>query len=197
MSSFNEREKYILEIQIVRTRDRLVRNTWLTQDMRGRIGHHRYSFEVECDIRENYPSRESHYCNSVRTGRKYLGPDKNITSIHKEFLDKYQEYNNYVSYSFFCHIFKDCNVRFGYPRADICCLCEEISSKIQDLKKSQILVETESIEMKLKEHQNEANFFYDLQNKLKASQLNNSKIEISCNDYEKNFYLPVTNVSIE
>jgi hypothetical protein len=59
------------------------------------------------------------------------------------------------------------------------------------------LVETESIEMKLKEHQNEANFFYDLQNKLKASQLNNSKIEISCNDYEKNFYLPVTNVSIE
>ncbi len=88
MSSFNEREKYILEIQIVRTRDRLVRNTWLTQDMRGRIGHHRYSFEVECDIREfieNYPSRKSHYCNSVRTGRKYLGPDKNITSIHKEF----------------------------------------------------------------------------------------------------------------
>ncbi len=37
---------------------------------------------------------------TVRTGRKYLGPDKNITSIHKEFLDKYQEYNNYVSYGF-------------------------------------------------------------------------------------------------
>jgi hypothetical protein len=127
----------------------------------------------------------------VRTGRKYLGPDKNLTSIHKEFLDKYQEYNNYVSYSFFCHIFKDCNVGFGYPRADICCLCE-VSSKILGLKKSQNLVET-----KLKEHQNEANFFYDLQNKLKASQLNNSKIEIICNDYEKNFYLPVTNVSIE
>jgi hypothetical protein len=171
-----------------------------TQDMRGRIGHHRYSFEVECDIREfieNYPSRESHYCDSVRTGRKYLGPDKNITSIHKEFLDKYQEYDNYVSYSFFCHIFKDCNVGFGYPRADICCLCEEMSSKMQDLKKSQNLVENKSIEMKLKEHQNEAKFFYDLQNKLKASELNNSKIEIICNDYEKNFYLPVTNVSIE
>ncbi len=58
-----------------------------------------HSFEVECDIRqfiENYPSRESHYCNSLRTGRKYLGPDKNMTSIHKEFSDKYQEYNNYV-----------------------------------------------------------------------------------------------------
>jgi hypothetical protein len=38
---------------------------------------------------------------TVRTGRKYLGPDKNITSIHKEFLDKYQEYNYCVSYSFF------------------------------------------------------------------------------------------------
>jgi hypothetical protein len=32
-----------------------------TQDMRRRIGHHSYSFEVECDLRqfiENYPSRE-------------------------------------------------------------------------------------------------------------------------------------------
>jgi hypothetical protein len=38
---------------------------------------------------------------------------------------------------------------------------------------SRNLEETESIEMKLKEHQNEGNFFYDLQNKLKASQLNN------------------------
>ncbi len=59
------------------------------------------------------------------------------------------------------------------------------------------MVETESIEIKLKEHQNEANFFYDLQNKLKALELNNWKIEIICNDNEKNFYLPVTNVSIE
>ncbi len=56
-----------------------------------------------------------------------------MTSIRKGILDKYQEYNNYVSYSFFCHIFKNCNVGFGYPRADICCLCEEMCSKIQDL----------------------------------------------------------------
>jgi hypothetical protein len=36
----------------------------------------------------------------VRTDTKYLGPDKNIASIHEEFLDKYQEYDNYVSFSF-------------------------------------------------------------------------------------------------
>ncbi len=36
--------------------------------------------------------------------------------------------------------------------------------------------------MKFKGHQNEANFFYDLQNKLKASQLNNLKIQIIYND---------------
>jgi hypothetical protein len=33
----------------------------IRQDTRGRIGHYRYSFEVQCDIRqfiENYPSRE-------------------------------------------------------------------------------------------------------------------------------------------
>jgi hypothetical protein len=43
-----------LEKKILTNRDQ-------TQDMRGRIRHHRYSFEVECHIREfieNYPSRE-------------------------------------------------------------------------------------------------------------------------------------------
>jgi hypothetical protein len=127
-------------------------NRYQTQDMRDRIGYRRYSFEVQCDdteFVENYPSIESHYCNSMRTGRKYLGSDKNMTSIHKEFLDKYQEYNNYVIYSFFYHIFEDCNVRFGYPRAHICCFVSTNVFKIQDLKKSRNLEEIESIEMKI------------------------------------------------
>ncbi len=120
-----------------------------------------------------------------------------MASLHREFLDKYQEYDNYVSYGFFRHIFKDCNVGFGYPRAHICCMCEEMSSKIQALKKSENLSESENINRQLEEHQNESNYFYKLQEKFKNSAKNDPKVELICNDYEKNFYLPVTNVSIE
>jgi len=168
-------------------------------------GHHENShpsipLEVEVNIRkfvENYPSRESHYSGSVKTRRKYLGTDKNIASLHREFLGKYTEYENYVKYQLFKHIFKDCNVGFGYPRADICTFCEELSVKILNFKKSEDLVNLKSVEYELKEHQNQADYFYTLQRNLKNSQKSNLKLEIICVDYEKNFYLPKTNVSTE
>jgi hypothetical protein len=76
-------------------------------------------------------------------------------------------------------------------------MCEEMSSKIQALKKSENLSESENINRQLEEHQNESNYFYKLQEKFKNSAKNDPKVELICNDYEKNFYLPVTNVSIE
>jgi hypothetical protein len=90
--------------------------------------------EVELDIREfleNYPSRESHYSLSVKTGRKYIESDKNIKSLFREFINNYKEYENYVKYKFFHHIFKDCNIGFGSPRSDICCTYEEYNIKIK------------------------------------------------------------------
>jgi hypothetical protein len=109
-------------IKALRLDHKIFKNRDQTKDMRGHNRHLTYSFEVENDIREfieNYPSRESHYSDSVKTERKYLESDKSMASLHREYLDKYQEYDNYVSYGFFCHIFKDCNVGFRYPRADI------------------------------------------------------------------------------
>jgi hypothetical protein len=102
-----------------------------------------------------------------------------------------------VKYQLFKHIFKDCNVGFGYPRADICTFCEELSVKILNFKKSENLVNLKSAEYELKDHQNQADYFYTLQRNLKNSQKSNSKLEIICVDYEKNFYLPKTNVSTE
>jgi hypothetical protein len=156
--------------------------------------------EVEEDIRdsiENYPSRESHYSDSVRTGRKYLGSDKNISSLYREFIEKYQEYDNYIKYGFFRYIFKDCNVGFGPPRADISCTCGALDIKIQEYKKFNKTEDLNIIENQLKEHQNEANYFYKLQNECKNLVKSDVNSQIFCVDYEKNFYLPVTNVGIE
>ena len=136
-----------------RLRCKIFQNRDQTKDLRGlhEVKYNCIPLEVEQDIREfieNYPSRESHYSDSVKTGRKYVGSDKTIASLHREFIDIYQEYDDYVKYGFFRHIFKDCNVGFGYPRADICCSCEEFNVKLQEYKK---LNKTENIEKQLKE----------------------------------------------
>ncbi len=190
------------QIKESRLRNKILKNREQTKDMRG-IHESRYNtipLEVENDVREflaNYPSQESHYSSTVKTGRKYLGADKTIASIHREFLSEYVEYDNYVSYGFFRFIFKDCNVGFGYPRADVCCNCEEMNVEIERFKKSENLENFEAIKLKLDEHQNEANYFYTLKNNLKSIENKNNKIAIICVDFQKNFYLPITKVSIE
>jgi hypothetical protein len=156
--------------------------------------------EVEMDIREfieNYPSRESHYSESVKTGRKYLGSDKNIRILYDEFIQEYVEYQNYVKYGFFRYIFRDCNVGFGFPRADICGFCDELDVKIKSAKVSENLLEIESLNNIMKEHHNQANYFYTLQNKIKELSKENNDISVLSVDYQKNFYLPITKVSIE
>jgi hypothetical protein len=102
-------------IKVSRLEHKIFKNRDQTKDMRGHNRHLTYSFEVEINIREfieNYPSRESHYSDSVKTGRKYLGSDKSMASLHRQFLDKYSTKNMTIMLvmDFFCHIFKDCNV---------------------------------------------------------------------------------------
>jgi len=146
----------------------------VTEDLRGKHNSHinKIPLEVVLDITEfieNYLSRESHYCSSVKTGRKYIDSDKNVAVLHREFIDIFQEYDNYVKYQFFNHVFKQCNVGFGLPRADICCFCEELDIKIKAMKSDDQPLEIETLEKCLKKHQNEANFFYKLQDNIKTS----------------------------
>ncbi len=49
----------------------------------------------------------------------------------------------------------------------------------------------------LDKHQKEANSFYKLQHEIKTTAKNNPEISVICIDYEKNFFTPVTKVSIE
>jgi hypothetical protein len=76
-----------------------------------------------------------------------------------QFLEQYVEYENYINYGFFRFIFKDCNIGFGYPRAHICCSCEEMNVKIEGLNKSENSQNLQNMKILLKEHQNEANYF--------------------------------------
>jgi len=189
-------------IKSSRLRKKILRNREVTEDLRGKHDSHinKIPLEVVLDIREfieNYPSRESHYCSSVKTGRKYIDSDKNVAILHREFIDIYQEHENYVKYQFFNHVFKQCNVGFGLPRADICCSCEELDIKIKAAKSDNQLLEIETLEKCLKNHQDEANFFYILQDDIKTSTKNDPKIAVISIDYEKNFFVPVTKVSIE
>ncbi len=156
--------------------------------------------EEQLDIREfiqNYPSRESHYSSSVKTRRKYIESDKNIKTLFREFFDKYTEYEDYVKYQYFLHIFKDCNVGFGSPRSDICCTCEEYNRKIKASEVKKKFIRGKTSQKFLDKHQKEANSFYKLQHEIKTTAKNNPEISVICIDYEKNFFTPVTKVSIE
>ncbi len=55
------------------------------------------------------------------------------------------------------------------------------------MKKSENSENLQNMKILLKEHQNEANYFYTLKNELKSTEKSNSKIAIICVDYKKNF----------
>ncbi len=72
----------IQNIKYSRLRKKIYNNS---EDKRGkRNSNYQIPLEVEQNIREfieNYPFRESHHSSSVKTGRKYIESEKNI-SIH-------------------------------------------------------------------------------------------------------------------
>jgi len=64
-----------------------------------------------------------------------------------------------VKDGFFRHVFRDCNVGFGFPRADICGYCDELDVKIKSAEVSENLIETEILKSTLKQHHNQADYF--------------------------------------
>lgn len=184
-----------------RLRKKIYRNRSDSEDKRGKHNsHYKIPLEVEEDIREfieNYPSRESHYSPSVKTGRKYIESTKNISILFDEFIEKFYEYKNYINYHFFYHIFKSCNVGFGFPRSDLCCVCEEFNVKIKSAENEKSDSIENELRVKLNEHQFEANIFYELQNYYKNLAKSDKNFAVLSMDYEKNFFLPITKVSVE
>lgn len=183
-------------------RKKIQRNRNETEDKRGKHNSHvnKIPLEVEIDIRdflENYPSRETHYGTSVKTGRKYIESDKNINILFNEFIEEYEEYDNYVNYQFFRIIFKDCNIGIGFSRSDICSTCEEINVKISyAINEKTNLLENE-LKSELDRHQFEAKTFYELQSYYKNLAKSDSSVKVISMDYQKNFFLPITKVCPE
>ncbi len=73
-------------------RTKILKNHNNSEDKRGKHdSHHQIPLGIEQYIHkfiENYPSRESHYSSSVKTGRKYIESNKNISILFNEFIEK-------------------------------------------------------------------------------------------------------------
>ena len=76
------------------------------------------------DFINDLPARDSHYSQKTVSNIKYLTSDLNISKIHNNFLILFPEYETVVSYQFFKNYFKKSNIRFGFPRTDVCTQCE-------------------------------------------------------------------------
>ncbi|RWS05397.1 uncharacterized protein B4U79_10701 [Dinothrombium tinctorium] len=169
-----------------------------TEDFRGKNNFNcKFSLETENDVKnfiENYPKRESHYSKTVKTGRKYIGSQKNIRILHTEFIDANKEYEGFVSYDYFRHVFKKCNVGFSSPRFDNCATCEELTLKIKTCEND---IDVLDFTKNLSENQDEANYFYKIQEQAKEAAISEKTLQVISVDFQKNFSIPITKVPSE
>lgn len=89
---------------------------------------------------KSFPSQESHY--SRNTSKKMcLSPDLSLSRMYRMFKREFPDLH--VKKYLYRQIFKECNLRFGFPRSDTCKECDKLYNKI-------IAADTEEESRKLK-----------------------------------------------
>lgn len=113
----------------------------------------------------NLPARESHYSLTLKSDKKYLSSELNLSILFRNFLSLFPEYDGVISYVFFANYFKKSNISFGFPRSDICSECEMLYTEIKALTLKNNFENIVNVQNKLNSHQKESNIFYELQKK--------------------------------
>ncbi|CAG9793242.1 unnamed protein product [Diatraea saccharalis] len=114
-------------------------------DGRGRHNNHRcldadIVLKVH-DFIETLPSRKSHYTRNNNKPKKFLDSHLSINKLYNKFVSEvHPELKTKVSYEKFRQIFnQDFNISFGFPRKDICQVCEKLN---MDIKSAEISKDT-------------------------------------------------------
>ena len=95
-------------------------------------GHHHNHPTVGKDVKEavrshiiDFPARESYYSRIKNKHKKYLYSSLTLAKMHRLFLLQHPDLTSLCKYSMYSDIFNyEFNIAFGYPRSDICDLCE-------------------------------------------------------------------------
>lgn len=79
---------------------------------------------------QSFAARKLHYSLKDNPNRKYLPANLNVSKMHNMFKEKYRIR---ISYKIYWKIFhEEFNIKFGYPRSDMCSFCESVQQKLND-----------------------------------------------------------------
>ncbi|KAJ8876481.1 hypothetical protein PR048_020926 [Dryococelus australis] len=82
---------------------------------------------IECHINSSQ-ARKSHYSLRDNPHRRYLPEHLTVAKMHELFV---QEYHINVPYNAYWLVFKTLSMNFGFPRSDICNLCDPMEQKMK------------------------------------------------------------------
>jgi len=144
--------------------------------------------------------RESHYSRESNPNKLFLPSGTTKKQLHQNFIHENQQFNPHVheyeenlSYFSFLKIFNDeFNISVGYPRSDLCHICELLNKRECIARRSASEDEVRQIQEEQIAHWTMADRFYATMRE--AKNLDDSHLVICC-DYEKNFSLPITGVN--
>jgi len=145
--------------------------------------------------------RPSHYSRERNTDRLYLPSNLSRTALYNRFLEENPQLspnlgNRGVKYWIFCRIFNfDFNIRFGYPRSDLCSDCELFNAKLILCRRNNNEDEETEVLLQQDAHWQMSNAFYA---QIRESEsLAPQNVTVLCLDYQENLTLPITGLNFE
>ena len=145
-----------------------------------------------------HSARESHYSRTQNKHKKYLDASLSVAKLHRDFIEANPELRYACKYSLYYSIFNyEFNIGFGYPRSDICDLCEKLNV---DVKRAQIASDErlqKKLTQKIELHHRKADVFTLQMQEATENAKTCKDSAVIAMDYQKNLPLPLTGISKE
>ena len=164
-------------------------------DGRGKHGKHK---KIDKSIRDKvcehirmFPARESHYSRSKNKHTKYLDSSLTVAEMHRLFLQENPDLAD-VKYWYYHDIFNfEFNIKFGFPRSDICDKCEKFQAQIKAAESVADVVLVNDLKSQHELHIRKADVFNVQMNEATEAAKQSKDTAVICMDFEKNLPLPL------
>ncbi|CAG7829323.1 unnamed protein product [Allacma fusca] len=199
-------QKFFLAIHGIdrsRLRRKVLKREVHIQDRRGLHPNHKRVTSIETKnlmrvFLSSLPARESHYSRNKNTERRFMESHWTISELCNTFFTYYPEIQRHdATLTIFREVFNtEFNIKFGFPRSDICDICSGFLNSIRILKRN-FHENVDAIETTRNNHDRHlklADVFYSDMSAAKTFVDTHFSM---CMDYQQNMALPVTGINKE
>ena len=152
-----------------------------------------------CDHIKLFPARESHYSRSKNKHKKYLDSSLTVAEMHHLFLKANPDLiPNDCKYWLYLDIFNfEFNIKFGFPRSDICNKCEKFQAQIKAAESINDAILVNKLKFQHELHIKKADVFNVQINEATEAAKLSKDTAVICLDFEKNLLPPLTGIGQE